>query len=245
MAGLVLFDSQDISTAFQAFNTGYQKILANKPPSALGFQQLITNTPSGKAFGVAFMWSSDDQEAGRAWLGQIEALGKVVLNSVTPTTISKYLELMAPVVPTSIYGTVKTTSVRSITSEIIQIIGRNAEKMPTRFGAQLVIHELRGPSAVPKTDSVFGSRESHFVLELIAQVTEEESVKECEEWVATFQNELRGSDPRNILPSSYISLTAPEEMDLRRIYGENYDTLIELKREFDPHNVFNLAVPRI
>jgi len=40
-------------------------------------------------------------------------------------------------------------------------------------------------------------------------------------------------------------VTPPEKVDLHKIYGQHFASLAELKRKYDPHNVFNRAVPRI
>jgi len=244
LAGLVIFDSQDISDSFKTFNKGFQKLAANGHP-AMTVQQIIMNTPHGRAFAAGFVWSSDDHDAGRTCLAEIEALGKVLMNTVAPMTVSAYLDSLAAFLPSRVYGTVKAINVGSITDEVAGIIGRNAEKMPPHFGANFSIHGLNGPSATPKANSVFGSRKPHFLLECISQVPEEKYLKDCEEWITTLHKELCESDPDNILPGTYISLTSPESIDLRKIYGTNYEAMMEIKREYDPQNVFNLAIPKV
>jgi FAD/FMN-containing dehydrogenase len=74
---------------------------------------------------------------------------------------------------------------------------------------------------------------------------QQEDAKKSLEWITRFYNDLSGTDADNILPGTYISLTPPEKLDLSRIYGSNYKTVLDLKREYDPHNVFKLAVPMI
>ena len=62
-----------------------------------------------------------------------------------------------------------------------------------------------------------------------------------ESWVRTM-------DPGNVLESSYVSLVGArgdDDADYRKIYGGHYDVLVELKRKYDPRNVFKYAVPRL
>ena len=42
-----------------------------------------------------------------------------------------------------------------------------------------------------------------------------------------------------------LIVTPPDQVDLRKIYGEHFKALLELKEIYDPKNVFNLSVPRL
>jgi hypothetical protein len=45
---------------------------------------------------------------------------------------------------------------------------------------------------------------------------------------------------------SYIPLIDKEDgIDLKTVYGPHYDTLLALKKKYDPDNVFKYAVPRL
>ena len=66
-------------------------------------------------------------------------------------------------VPANAYGTLKTLSIRKMTPEAVAIMGRNVEKMPSA----LSIHERRGHSAALREKSVFRSKQSHWVIELV------------------------------------------------------------------------------
>jgi hypothetical protein len=72
-----------------------------------------------------------------------------------------------------------------------------------------------------------------------------DDLQEHLEWITYFKTDLSGTRQENILPGTYMSLTPPADIDLARIYGSKYQTLLTLKREYDPQNVFSLAVPRI
>jgi hypothetical protein len=117
--------------------------------------------------------------------------------------------------------------------------------MPSINGASFIMHELRGPSAAPTSESIFGAREPHMVLEIIKTVVEQTDLKWTEDWADTFISELRKMDPGNILPSTYISITPPGSNSFENIFGSNYETLLEMKRKHDPQGVFDLAQPEV
>ena len=242
---MIIYDSTDIAATAQNFSSGYQKLKSEGLPPALYAAPLVMNSPQGKLFTCAFIWGSDDHETGQAYLAKIAALGKVVMNTTGPNTITGYLKFLKTVVPQNAYGSVETISIRELNPEAVAVIARNLEKMPSVDGASFFIHELRGPSAAPNPESVFGSREPHMVLEIIKTVVEQTDLKRAEDWVDTFIGELRGMDPGNILPGTYISVTRPGSNSFENMFGSNYETLLEMKRKYDPEGTFDLAQPEV
>ena len=242
---MIIFDSTDIATTAQKFGTGYRALAAEGLPSALYVQQVSITTPYGKVFAVAFFWGSDDHEQGQACLTKVTALGSVIMNTVTPNTLAGFLEIMKGAVPPNAYGSIETMSIRDMTPEAINIIARNIGKMPSTIGTGYSMHELRGPSAAPNTESVFGSREPHMMLEIITTVADQADLKGAKEWAHDFLNELKEMKPENILPGTYISITPPGSNSFKNIFGTNYDHLLEMKRKYDPEGIFGLAPPEV
>ncbi|OBT84640.1 hypothetical protein VE02_05460 [Pseudogymnoascus sp. 03VT05] len=248
LAGMIIFDSQDIISTYKNFNAGYKELLEDgSVPLELGIYQFIMNTLHGRAFALALAWSSEDHDAGRATIAKIAALGPVTMNTVEPKTIADHIDFIGTQVHWQAYGTCQTVSIRKLNENATKILGREFEKMPSSFGTSLGVHELRGPSAAPNSDSVFASREPHFMLELISLVVKEEEVNESIEWATSLKNELLQMDPKNLLSGTYISVTRPGDVPLSKIYGpdSNFEALLDLKRKYDPQNVFSLAVPRL
>ncbi|MCJ1263251.1 hypothetical protein MMC22_003121 [Lobaria immixta] len=246
LAGVIFYHDTNISTAFKQYARGYNRLKGQGLPAALGVQPIVAGTPPlGKQFGVEFVWSSSDQKEGRVYLDKIAALGKVITNTVIETTVPEWITESSALVLPSVYGGDRTVSVRQLTEQVNEIIGKNIDKIPSDSGTAFSIHECRGPSARPNPQSVFGSREPHFVIELIGSAANPANLNATQAWAATFREELLRSSPANLLPGTYISLTQPGDTPLSKIYGPNYQTLLALKREFDPQDVFNLAVPSL
>lgn len=245
LAGMIIFDSTDIASAARNFSAGYRDLLAEGLPSPLYVQQIVLNTPHGKVFAIAFFWGSDDHEKGQACLAKIAALGSVAMNTVSSITLAEFLQTMKTAVPPNAYGSIKTISIRELTPETMEIMARNIEKMPLTNGTAFSMHELRGLSASPNEDSVFGSREPHMMLEIITTVAERKDLGEAQEWAGSFIAEMRESVPENILPGTYISLTPPGSNSFQNIFGANYEHLLEMKRKHDPEGTFGLAPPEL
>lgn len=241
---MVLFNSNEMTSTIQNFTAGYEALVKQGLPAALGIQQNVLNTPMGKCFAVGFMWSSPNLDMGRKYLDQIASFGRVIHNGVKETTIPEWMETIATSAPKLAYGRVCTINLRKLTEEANIIIGREIARMPDDRSTLLSIHQLRGPSEAANANSVFGARTAHYCIEFIATSSEQERVKAVWDWAVRFRDAMRKTDGQNILTSTYISLTPPMEASSQAIYGENWEKLVEIKRQHDPKNVFKHALPK-
>lgn len=218
-------------------------------PAELVIQQMVVNSPNGKAMCISFMWSSEDVEAGKAWLEKIEALAAVVMNTVAVSTIPEYLQGNAALVPESVHGEGYTHSFRKITSEVADVIADSLVKMPEDPGCMFVVHELKGASALPNTNSVFGTRDEHFMLEIIGYALDIKNRESSVAWANDTWVALGKTESSNLLPGTYISLDRPVlksgTAPLSRLYGSNCRDVLALKKEYDAEDVFSYAVPQL
>lgn len=245
LAGLIIFNSKDMTSTVQNFAASYDDFIEKGIPAALGIQQNVLNTPMGKCFAVGFMWSSPNLDEGRKNLDQIASFGQVLFNGVKETTIPEWMDDIATFAPKVAYGRNCTISLRKLTPEVTSIIGREVIAMPEDRSTLLSIHQLRGPSEAPQANnSVFGARTAHYCMEFIATASEPDKTQAPWDWAVRFRGALRETNAENILKSTYISLTPPAEASSAAIYGENWDTLVDIKREYDPRNVFKHALPK-
>lgn len=241
---MVVFNSKDMTSTIQNFTASYDAFMEKGIPAALGIQQNVLNTPMGKCFTIGFVWSSPDLDEGRKNLNQIASFGHVLFNGVKETTIPEWMETIATFAPKVAYGRNCTISLRKLTEEVNTIIGREIAEMPEDRSTLLSIHQLRGPSEAARANSVFGARTAHYCIEFIATASEQEKTQTVWDWAVRFRAALRETHGQNILRSTYISLTPPTEASSAAIYGGNWEKLVEIKKEYDPTNVFKHALPK-
>jgi hypothetical protein len=247
LGGIIVFASTDIEATIGMFTTGYEAMMKDGIDSALGIQQSIVNTPDGRVFAVGFLWSSDDLPTGKQYLEKIIALGEVVRDTVRPRSVTDWMAESSSLVPQSAYGTIRTLSLRSITEDVINAISCNLARMPQDPATLISIHQSRDrPSlSTGALPSVFGAREPHYMVELIATAGTPETASAAHDWALMCRDALRETNASNILNSTYISLTPPAEADARKIFGLNWNRLMLLKAYYDPDNVFSNALPQL
>ncbi|RHZ54118.1 hypothetical protein CDV55_102666 [Aspergillus turcosus] len=256
LAGAILYDSTNIAQTFIDFNAAYRTLLDSDPlPPPLTIQQIAFNSPSaGRLLAAIFVWSSPDLAAGHTWATKIAALAPTLASTVAETTIPAFLASTAALVPSTVYGSPHTHSIRSITPAVAETIGQYLATMPSDPGTMFSVHQLRGPSATTQNHpNVFVAREPHYVLEIVGFAAEEKLSAEAMEWALQMARGVERVDPANVLPTAYISLsntaaasaTATADEVLRRVYGSKAEVVRDLKRRFDPENVFRLTVPEM
>jgi hypothetical protein len=241
-----LYDSQDIGATFTKFNVAYESLQAGGIPSELSVQQVAFNAPPGRLFGVIIAWISDDVEEGQRWVKKIAGLGSVVMNTAAATTIAGWMAGNEALVPATLYGTSCTHSFSRITDAAVTIVD-HLEKLPSDPSTMLSIHQLRGHSASPKSDSVFASGEPHYMLEIEGCATTKELTQESQQWALGLWKDLQENHSESILPTAYISLSTDDgkSSTLRRHFGDYVEEILALKKRVDPENVFNLTVPQL
>lgn len=197
---------------------------------------------------LGFVWSSEDVEGGKAWLALFEAFGTVVMNTVAIVSISDWLAALTAMVPKGAYGSSHTHNLRELNNEVIEVIGSALEKMPSSPATMFSIHQSRGVAAQPNSNSVFGTREPHFMLEILGYSSTEDDSTPLK-WAAELHEAINQMHVDIILPGIYISLEAPAQksgpVPLSRIYGSNDQAVLSLKQQYDSKNVFDNAVPRL
>lgn len=240
-----MFESKNLGSAVQNFELKYRELAQHDPPSNLSIQQNVVNTPMGTSFLVEFLWSSPDFEEGRRWLDRISSLGIVLFNGVKETTLPGLLKESEATVPKSGHGRILSVNIKEFTDDILQVIASEVPGMPGNPSTLFSILEFGGAAAKPNAESIFGARTPHYLLEFIATSNTADGTSEAWDWANQFRDAIESTNRDYILPTTYICLTPPEEATLDKTYYENRDTLVRIKNQYDPCNVFKHALPNI
>jgi FAD/FMN-containing dehydrogenase len=246
LAGILVFDSADLSKVVREFSQGYRALSSEGVPAALGVHQVVLNFPT-PTFGVLVMWADEDLAGGEKWVDKICQLAPVVSRTVVPTTPLAWLEEQSKLVAQSTQGRMWTVNLRQITDEVAGVIGQFTSRFPADPHALFDLHELRAasPSAAASgagKDSVFNARDPHFVVEICPTVSDEGKLEGALAWGQEFCDALKATDKENVLGASYVSFLAADEFDHQRVYGEDLGFLRDVKGCVDPGNVFRNAI---
>jgi hypothetical protein len=110
------------------------------------------------------------------------------------------------------------------------------------------IHDMRSAALCSDIGSVFGTRDPRFLLEILGGAVVKENRERALDWSTSLWQDFRYIESGNLLPSTYISLEPPDQTPgdpLSKIFGSNDQEVRNVKGEYDPEDVFDLALPKL
>lgn len=196
---------------------------------------------------MVFTWVGAPSDEAAAWRSKVEAMGGPVLtNTIKSTNTADMLrDLGGFIAPTGYPGRCEASSFGGLrfSGGLADVLARHgAATPPTAMLA--CFHVCHGYSTRETgTPALFRHKVPHATLEIIGASTTREGGEECRAWAEAFGRDARGAE--GVLEGSFLPLTPQDVVNLEEIYGDKYGRLLELKKRFDPHNVFRNALPRL
>ncbi|MBC2866359.1 FAD-binding oxidoreductase [Streptomyces mexicanus] len=233
LSGMVLFGWEQAASVL----AGLADVLAGSPDE-LTVQSGVLPGPDGRP--VVFLsptWSGDDAAAGERALARLDSLGTPLVSQVAPTTMPEMLAAIDAQFPFGRHVEIRTRSVPSLTSGVRDVLSLAGATLTSPHSA-ISLHSLHGAAArVPVTDTAFGNRDPHLMIEIIAQ-WEPGDTRAAEH--RTWAGELADVLEPEALPGGYPNLLGPEAAaQIAHAYGPNTERLLTAKHRYDPYHVFN------
>ncbi|MFK4547985.1 FAD/FMN-containing dehydrogenase [Streptomyces tendae] len=236
LSGIVLFPWNQADTV----PAGLSDVLLESPDE-LTVQSGVLADPDGNP--VVFLsptWSGDDTAAGERALARLDSLGTPLVSQIAPTTPSDMLAGIDAQFPFGRHVGIRTRSVPSLTSGVRDMLSLAGNTLTSPYSA-VSVHSLHGAATrVPVADTAFGNRDPHLMIEIIALWDPSDTrAAEHRSWA----DKLTGALGSDALPGGYPNLLGRDETaQITHAYGPNAARLLEVKRRFDPDNVFQ-AIP--
>ena len=133
-------------------------------------------------------------------------------------------------------------SIAKFTDAAIAKIIAACEAMPAEADGSISTSILHGKAARPNAASSFGTRKPHIMFHINALVEDPAQAQTAVSWSDSVVDAIE-STGESIGPT-YVSFMGSEK-DPKTCYGESWDRLKAVKKDFDPEDVFKYLHGRV
>jgi FAD/FMN-containing dehydrogenase len=175
-------------------------------------------------------------EAGERVLAPIRAL-KPAVDTLGPLPYTALQSLFDPLFPKGIYSYAKSDYFDEIPPAMVDDMISWAEKKPAPLSLTHLNHFGGAMGRVANNTTPFAHRDALFAFSQDAIWQKREDTETNVQWAKDYWQAMRAYSPRG----AYINFMADEGEDrVRETYRDNYQRLVQIKRKYDPANMFRL-----
>jgi hypothetical protein len=210
------------------------------------YRDVTTSLPDELTVFAAFRYAPDGSAVcaipvyeGRAErdVRPIREFGSPVRDAIERMPYPVVNTLIDDTVPRGALNYWKSAFLTELSDEAIEKIVGAVEQTPTKMSVIVVEHLHGAVTRIAPTATAFPHRARGFNLTLLTQWKDPAQTDECIAWTRETYAALRP----DMADGAYVNyLDADDTARVRAAYGPNYDRLRELKRHYDPRNLFRL-----
>jgi hypothetical protein len=232
LAGLILYPWSEATNILKR----YSDLMQTAPDELAMLAGVIPATDGSPVLFLAPTWYGDLQ-TGEQIIASVQKMGTPIMSQIAPMRYKDLLALFDAHVVNGRHCAIQTRWLPQISDHAVSEIVNAATKR-TSVLSMINIHHFHGASTrVDLSDTAFGIRTPHFMLEIIAvwEPEEEANAHSHKQWARDLSNSII----EDALPGGYANLLGPDEVkQIRHAHGQNLERLQQIKRLTDAENVF-------
>jgi FAD/FMN-containing dehydrogenase len=170
-------------------------------------------------------------------MAQLRGLVPPLFEFATPMPYTAVQQLLDEPNAWGAYHYEKGTYLEALTDAAIDVITEQVPHKTSPMSATMFYHLDQGYLEAADDATAFGGQRSErYAMFVIATTPALETLEPERAWARSFWSAMQ---PHAISIGSYVNGMAEPDADrIRASYGDKYDRLLELKRKYDPDNVF-------
>jgi FAD/FMN-containing dehydrogenase len=241
LAGLLVFpfaQARQVLTKYREFiesapeDLSIWVVLRQAPP--LPF---LPEDVHGKGVVVLAVFYAGDISQGNKLIGPLRSFGDLHGEHIGAMPYTQWQKAFDPLLTPGARNYWKSHNLTVLSDGALATMIGYAGKLPSPQ-CEIFIGVLAGAAnRVPAGAMAYANREAKFVLNVHARWDQAADDERCIGWASEF---FKASAPY-ASGSVYVNFMTGDEADrIRAAYGPNYDRLVQIKKKYDPENVFHL-----
>ncbi len=216
---------------------GYDELMATAPDDLIACAFMLTTPDGHQAIGIAPAYLGDDPDAGERLVEPFRKLGTVAMQQVGPLPYPILQSILdEAAVPHRRYY-MRSNFLHELSEAAIDALAEGYARTPSPLSAVIIVPFGGAVSRVARDASAFYYRDTRYLMTLLAGWLDPADDQPNIGWL----KELWDTIQPHLAEGVYVNELFDEGADrVRSAYGPTYGRLQELKRKYDPTNLFRL-----
>ena len=183
---------------------------------------------------LAMCWVGD-MASGEKAMAELRGLGKPIVDVVSPHPFVGWQTAFDPLLTPGARNYWKTHDFERLDDGLIDTLIEAVETLPGPECEIFIAHIGGAMSRVPVAATAYPQRKAHYIMNVHTRWRDAAEDRLCIGWARDlFQRTAKYS-----LGSAYVNFMPEDESDrIEMVYGPNFQRLSEVKRRYDPDNLF-------
>jgi FAD/FMN-containing dehydrogenase len=241
LAGLIVFPLDQASSVLRRY-----RAYVEGTPDELAIWGVLRKAPPlpflpadvhGKEILALVVCYLGAEEAGRRLVEPLRRFGTPCGEAVGMQPYTAWQRTFDPLLTPGARNYWKSHNFSALNDGAIGVVIDYARRLPSAE-TEIFLGQLGGQaSRIPPAATAYANRDAQFVLNVHGRWRDAADDKRCVAWAREF---FQAAAP-HALGSVYVNFMSQDETDrTRAAYGPSYDRLLEIKRKYDPANLFRL-----
>jgi FAD/FMN-containing dehydrogenase len=214
----------------------YREFVADAPDELTVHAAVMTLPTGDRVAAMVAVWSGDPVEGERR-VAPLRAFGPPIIDTVQPIPYVAAQSMLDGAVPYGRHNYWKSSFLRTLDAAAAATVEAHAARITSPYSLCLIEHVHGAPTRVPADATAFGIRDEHFHFVAIASWDGADDRTPHVQWAREFWTAMQPWSAHRV----YMNILGADEGDrIAEAYGSNYARLAEVKRKFDPLNVFRV-----
>ncbi|MGK9334935.1 FAD-binding oxidoreductase [Sinorhizobium meliloti] len=241
LSGLVVHPFAEAESVLQQ----YRQALENAPDELTCWVVMRQAPPlpfipaewHGKEVVVLAMCYCGDLEAGEKAVAELRAIGNPIADVVSPHPFVGWQQAFDPLLAPGARNYWKSHDFMELSDQAIGILTESIRQLPGPECEVFIAHVGGAAGRVAAEETAFPQRNSHFVINVHGRWRDAAMDQACIDWA---RHLFEAAKPY-AAGTAYVNFMPEDELDrVEAAYGANYGRLVEVKRHYDPLNLFRM-----